>query len=84
MQRRGLWGYKPATLLSEGVYACTQQLLVEPLNISSQLIHAVMGIRTHDPLISARFIMRNQGYLDVMKFPCLFKKNLYDLSLIHI
>ena len=37
-------GYKPTTLSSEEMYAYTQPLLVKRLNLSSQLIHAMMGI----------------------------------------
>ena len=42
-------GYKPTTHSSEGICAYTQPLLVERLNLSSRLIHAVTGIWTHDP-----------------------------------
>ena len=37
-------GYQPTTLSSEGICAYAQPLLVERLNLSSRLIHAVMGI----------------------------------------
>ena len=44
-------GYKPTTLSSEGICAYAQPLLAEGLNLSSWLIHAMMGIWTHGHLI---------------------------------
>ena len=41
-------GYKPTTLSSEGICAYAQPLLVERLNLSSRLIHAVMGTRSEE------------------------------------
>ena len=43
-------GNTPPTLSLEGISAYAQPLLVEWLNLSSQLIQAMMGIWTYDPL----------------------------------
>ena len=65
-------GYKPTTLSSEGICAYTQPLLVERLNLSSRIIHAVMGFEPttlSSEGIGARLSMHDHCYLD-HQAPC--------------
>ena len=59
-------GYKLTILASEGISAYAQPLPIGRLNLSNQLIHAVMGIQNHDLLIKkigAHLNMQDHGRL---------------------
>ena len=62
------WGFEPTTLSLGGISSYAQSLLDEWLNLSSRLIHVMMGIWTHDPLMTDTHLrMYYHGYLDKLR-----------------